>query len=192
MAYQFKIQLSNVTKPPVWRRIIVDERLTFKELHKVIQLVFDWDNCHLYQFSPSGYGSNPVIALPSKDDWEQPEMNAMKTKLNMIFTREKQSFNYIYDFGDDWSHKIVLEKLVPEPIESPVCLDGKGTCPPEDCGGVWGYENLKLILADPSHEEYKEMKEWLGLEDDEEWDADAFDLIEVNESLRNAFSKPLK
>lgn len=192
MAYQFKIQLSNVTKPPVWRRIIVDERLTFKELHKVIQLVFDWDNCHLYQFSPSGYGSNPVIALPSKDDWEQPEMNAMKTKLNMIFTREKQSFNYIYDFGDDWSHKIVLEKLVPEPIESPVCLDGKGTCPPEDCGGVWGYENLKLILADPSHEEYKEMKEWLGIEDDEEWDADAFDLIEVNESLRNAFSKPLK
>ena len=192
MAYQFKIQLSNVTKPPVWRRIIVDERLTFKELHKVIQLVFDWDNCHLYQFSPSGYGSNPVIALPSKDDWEQPEMNAMKTKLNMIFTREKQSFNYIYDFGDDWSHKIVLEKLVPEPIESPVCLDGKGTCPPEDCGGVWGYENLKLILADPSHEEYKEMKEWLGFEDDEEWDADAFDLIEVNESLRNAFSKPLK
>ena len=192
MAYQFKIQLSNVTKPPVWRRIIVDERLTFKELHKVIQLVFDWDNCHLYQFSPSGYGSNPVIALPSKDDWEQPEMNAMKTKLNMIFTREKQSFNYIYDFGDDWSHKIVLEKLVPEPIESPVCLDGKGTCPPEDCGGVWGYENLKLILADPSHEEYKEMKEWLGIEDDEEWDADAFDLVEVNESLRNAFSKPLK
>ena len=192
MAYQFKIQLSNVTKPPVWRRIIVDERLTFKELHKVIQLVFDWDNCHLYQFSPSGYGSNPVIALPSKDDWEQPEMNAMKTKLNMIFTREKQSFNYIYDFGDDWSHKIVLEKLVSEPIESPVCLDGKGACPPEDCGGVWGYENLKLILADPSHEEYKEMKEWLGLENDEEWDADAFDLIEVNESLRNAFSKPLK
>ena len=137
MAYQFKIQLSNVTKPPVWRRIIVDEKITFNELHKLIQLVFDWDNYHLFQFSPSGYGSSPVIAIPSKDDWEQPEMNAMKTKLNLIFTREKQSFNYIYDFGDDWSHKIVLEKLVPEPIESPVCLDGKGTCPPEDCGGRW-------------------------------------------------------
>ena len=192
MAYQFKIQLSNVTKPPVWRRVIVAEKLTFHELHEVIQEVFGWDDFHLYQFSPSGYGSNPVIAIPSKDDWEQPEMNAKKTKLNKIFTQEKQSFNYIYDFGDDWSHKIVLEKLVPDAIENPVCLDGKGTCPPEDCGGAWGYENLKVILADPTHEEYKEMKEWLGLEDDEEWDANEFNLNEVNESLRNAFKTPSK
>jgi len=183
MAYQFKIQLQNISKPPVWRRVIVAEKLTFHEFHEVIQEVFGWGDYHLYQFSPTGYGSYPVIGIPSKDDWEQPEMDSMKTKLKKIFTQEKQSFNYIYDFGDDWSHKIVLEKLVPEPVKSPVCLDGKGTCPPEDCGGAWGYENMKAILADPSHEEYKEMKEWLGLDDDEEYDANKFNLDEINESL---------
>ena len=183
MAYQFKIKLQNVSKPPVWRKIIVDENITFHQLHEVIQEVFGWGDYHLYQFSPNGYGSNPVIGIPSKDDWEQPEMNSMKTRLNKVFTQEKQSFNYIYDFGDDWVHKIVLEKVVPEPIKSPVCLDGKGNCPPEDCGGPWGYENMKAILSDPSHEEYKEMKEWLGLDEDEEYDANEFDLKEINESI---------
>ncbi len=187
MAYQFRIQLNNVTKPPVWRRVIVAEKITFHELHEVIQLVFGWDNYHLYQFSPSGYGSNPVIAIPSKDDWEKPDMNALKTRLNKIFTHEKQSFISIYDFGDDWTHKIVLEKLVTDDAPHPVCLDGKGACPPEDCGGAWGYEELKLTMADPTHEEYQEMKEWLGLEDNEEWDAGAFDLDEVNERLKEEY-----
>jgi hypothetical protein len=185
MAYQFRIQLNNVTKPPVWRRVIVDEKMTFHELHEVIQRVFGWDDYHMYQFCPSGYGSNPVIAIPSKDDWEEPDMNALKTKLNKVFRHEKQSCIYIYDFGDDWIHKIVLEKLVSDDLPTPVCLDGKGACPPEDCGGAWGYEELKLTMANPSHEEYEEMKEWLGLEDDEEWDAAAFDLDEVNERLKD-------
>jgi len=189
MAYQFRIQLNNVTKPPVWRRVIVAGNFTFHDLHEVIQLVFGWDNYHMYQFCPSGYGSFPVIAIPSVDDWEQPDMDAATTSLKTVFTREKQSYTYIYDFGDDWIHKIVLEKLVPEEIHSPVCLDGKGACPPEDCGGAWGYEELKLTMANPSHEEYLEMKEWLGVEEDEEWDAAAFDLDEVNERLNDEFGK---
>jgi hypothetical protein len=187
MAYQFKIQLKGVTKPPVWRRVIVPEKLTFHEFHEVIQLAFEWQDYHLYQFSPSGYGSNPVIAVPSEDDWEQPEMNAMKTNLNKFFTQAKQKFIYIYDFGDDWTHQILLEQRVAEDIKIPVCLDGKGACPPEDCGGAWGYENLKIILADPTHEEYAEMKEWLGMEEDEEWDAGDFDVDWVNEKLRARF-----
>ena len=93
MAYQFRIQLNNVTKPPVWRRVIVAEKSTFHELHQVIQLVFGWDDYHLYQFCPSGYGSNPVIAIPSEDDWEKPDMNALKTKLNKVFAHEKQSLD---------------------------------------------------------------------------------------------------
>lgn len=184
MAYQFKIQLKNVTNPPVWRRIQVAEKLTFHDLHQIIQLVFGWDNYHLYQFCPKVYGSHPIIAIPPKDSWDQPDMSAMKTKLNKIFTQEKQTFTYIYDFGDDWIHQIVLEKLVPDDIKSPVCLAGKGICPPEDCGGPWGYENLKVILADPKHEEYGEMKEWLGLEEDEDWDASYFDVNEANEMLK--------
>jgi hypothetical protein len=154
MAYQFKIQLLNVAKPPVWRQIQVSEKITFHELHQIIQLVFGWDDSHLYQFSPKGYGTHPVISIPLKDDWEQPDFNSMKTKLKKVFTREKQTFNYLYDFGDDWFHKITLEKLVPDDIKCPVCLAGEGACPPEDCGGPWGYEDVKAVLADPTHEEY--------------------------------------
>ena len=185
MIYQFKIQLKNVTKPPVWRQIQVSEKFTFHDLHQLIQLVFGWEDYHAYQFCPKGYGSNPVIAIPLEDDWEKPEMNALKTKLNKVFTAEKQSFTYIYDFGDDWAHQIVLEKILPGDIKSPVCMAGKGTCPPEDCGGPWGYENLKIILADPQHEEYGDMKEWLGLDEDEDWDPNCFDLEEVNEMIKD-------
>ena len=184
MAYQFKIQLMNVSKPPVWRQMQVPEKFTFHEMHQLIQLAFGWEDCHLYQFSPKGYASHPLIGIPSKDDWEPTDFNSMKTKLNKVFTYEKQTFNYIYDFGDDWSHKITLEKLVPDNLISPVCLNGKGACPPEDCGGSWGYENLKTILADPTHEEYAGMKDWLGMGKDEDWDANSFDLEEVNEMLK--------
>jgi hypothetical protein len=108
----------------------------------------------------------------------------MKTKLNKVFTHEKQTFNYLYDFGDDWSHKITIEKLAPDDIKCPFCMAGKGACPPEDCGGPWGYENLKAIMSDSKHEEYEDMKEWLGLDKDEDWDANYFNLEEVNEMLK--------
>jgi hypothetical protein len=192
MTYQFKIQLKNVTKPPVWRQVLVPEKFTFHDLHQLIQLAFGWENCHLYQFSPTGYGSNPVIAIPLKDDWEQPDRNAKTTKLEEFFTTEKQSFVYIYDFGDDWTHQIVLEKILSEELKHPVCLAGKGACPPEDCGGPWGYENIKQILANPSHEEYEGMKEWLCLDDDEEWDANLFDREEINKVLQRIFNKAKK
>lgn len=112
-------------------------------------------------------------------------MNAMKTKLNKVFTSEKQAFTYIYDFGDDWVHQIVLGKILPDDIKSLVCLNGNGACPPEDCGGSWGYENLKAILADPKHEEHEDMKEWLGMDEDEDWDANSFDIDEVNKLLKD-------
>jgi hypothetical protein len=77
---------------------------------------------------------------------------------------------YTYDFGDDWEHEIRLEKVLPPDADLhgsavPVCLAGKGACPPEDCGGVWGYASLKETIADPSDEEHEERLEWLGLED---------------------------
>jgi hypothetical protein len=184
MAFQLKIQLKNITKPPVWREIIIPEKYTFHQLHKLIQLVFGWEDSHLYQFSLKGYGSNPTIAIPLKDDWEQPDMNALKTILNNVLTAEKQTFTYIYDFGDDWVHQITVEKILTDEIKKPVCLAGKGACPPEDCGGTWGYENLKIILADPNHEEHLDMKEWLGLEEVGDWDSSYFELDEINQMLK--------
>lgn len=184
MIYQFKIQLKNITKPPVWRQVQVPENLTFHQFHRLIQIVFGWENCHLYQFTPSGYGSRPVIAIPMKDDWEKPDLDAKKTTLPGIFTAEKQTFNYLYDFGDDWAHQILLEKILPGEIKEPLYLAGKGACPPEDCGGPWGYENIKTILTDPKHEEHQEMRDWLGIEDNEYFDPNFFDPDVINKKLK--------
>jgi hypothetical protein len=184
MAFQFRIQLKNVQKPPVWRKVIVPESFTFEQFHLVIQEAFGWGNYHLYQFSPSGYGSEPVIAVPSEDDWEKPSKNASKTKLSSVFKAENQKYTYIYDFGDDWEHSILLEKKLPEKALKATCLTGKGACPPEDCGGSDGYERLKEILKDPSHKEYEEMKEWIGIEDiNDRFHPDEFDLDYINEVL---------
>ena len=184
MAFQFKIQIKNIQKPPVWRQILVPENFTFDEFHVVIQDAFGWYNYHLYQFSPTGYGSTPIIALASEDDWEAPDMDAEKTKLKDIFKTENQKYTYIYDFGDDWIHSIILEKILDDKIKHAKCLAGKGFCPPEDCGGPGGYERIKDVLANPDHEEYKDTREWLGLEDDNEvFDPNEFDLESTNEIL---------
>jgi len=184
MSFQFRIQLKNVQKPPVWRKVIVPESFTFEQFHLVIQESFGWGNYYLYQFSPSGYGSNPVIANPSLDDWEKPAMNASKTKISAIFKVENQKFTYIYDFGDDWMHSILLENIFPEKVMKATCMDGKGSCPPEDCGGPWGYERMKEILKDPNQKEYNEIKEWIGIEDkDDKFDVNNFNLETVNELL---------
>jgi len=184
MAYKFRIQLKNVQKPPVWRQVIVPENFTFEQFHLVIQEAFGWGNYHLFQFSPSGYGSEPVIAIPSDDDWEKPSMNASKTKLLTVFKTEAQKYTYIYDFGDDWVHTILLEKILPEKTLKASCTAGKGACPPEDCGGAWRYEQIKEILKDPAHEEYKEINDWLGIEyRKEQFDPNEFDLDSINELL---------
>jgi hypothetical protein len=95
--------------------------------------------------------------------------------------------SYTYDFGDDWEHDIKLEKvLAPDPaVAIPVCLTGKGACPPEDCGGAWGYADLKEAIANPDHEEHKELLGWLGLDDPSEFDPAEFSLDEVNARLRH-------
>lgn len=96
---------------------------------------------------------------------------------------------YTYDFGDNWTHTITLEKIIPQPSVKPELLDGKGACPPEDCGGVWGYKNLLQILADKKHPEHQEHRDWLGLFDDENYDPDKFDLEETRELIDDVFSE---
>lgn len=183
MAYQFKIQLKGITKPPVWRRVRVPENFSFLKLHRVIQEAFGWNDIHLYHFSPNGYGSNPIIAVPSEADWETPDLDARKTKLNEVFHSEKQKFTYTYDFGDDWIHTILLEKILPEKVLKATCIAGKGTCPPEDCGGSWRYEHMKDVLTNPKNKEYKEIKDWLCLEDFNVWNANEFDVVFTNQLL---------
>ncbi|HVB02494.1 MAG TPA: plasmid pRiA4b ORF-3 family protein [Chitinophagaceae bacterium] len=177
MTLQFKIQLRNISKPPVWRKLIVPDNFSFMKFHQVIQDAFGWYNCHLFEFSPTGYGSYPVIGIPEPGpDRIAGMQDARKIKLSAIFREPGQCFTYTYDYGDDWVHKITLEKITDEKRIKASLLAGTGACPPEDCGGSGGYAELRSILADPKHPGYQEMKEWLDLDEKETWDAKEFDL----------------
>lgn len=184
MAFQFKIQLNDITDPPVWRRLVVPEQFTFLRFHGVIQVAFGWGDYHLFQFSPKGWGSEPVIAVPNEEVDEMPDFDCKKIKLKDIFEKPKQKFTYIYDFGDDWEHSIILEKIIEEKITRAACIDGEGACPPEDCGGAGGYFYLKAKLSDPKHPEHKDMKEWLGLSKNQKWDPSLFDLESVKDAVK--------
>ena len=174
LTFQFKIQLKNISKPPVWRKVTVPANFTFFEFHAVIQIAFGWFNQHMFQFSPAGYHSFPQIKLKfEEDDWTNGwldhgrQLDAEKTRLWEIFSEEKQKFSYIYDFGDDWLHAITLEKILPEQSLFPTILSGKGMCPPEDCGGPFGYGHLKEIVTRSESREYNELQKSFEGEDDE-------------------------
>ncbi len=94
-----------------------------------------------------------------------------------------QKFVYIYDFGDDWIHKITLENIEKIDAANADCITGKGACPPEDCGGPWGYANFRKILNNPDHEEYEDTREWVLLAEGEQWDAQAFDITKAKQAV---------
>ena len=175
--YQLKITLRGVSKPPVWRRAAVPAGLTLDLLHDVIQKVMGWENGHLHVFSTPrrSYGT-PDSDLGFADE--------RKVTLAEVLARPGATMRYTYDFGDDWEHDIVLEKILPpDPVAGLSCLAGKGACPPEDCGGAWGYDGLKEVLVDPDHEEHQELLDWLGLESAAGFDPAQFRLDEVNARL---------
>jgi hypothetical protein len=176
--YQLKITLRGVSKPPVWRRVMVPASMTLDLLHEVILRAMGWDGGHLHVFSDgwSDYG-NPDAELGHADERGVTVADLLPGLGGKVL--------YTYDFGDDWEHRIVLETIVPaDPGAAyPVCVAGKGACPPEDCGGAWGYTELKEILADPGHKQHEEMLEWLGLDDGAEFNPAEFSADEVNERL---------
>jgi len=184
MLLHFHIQLANITQPPVWRKVTVPATFSFAQFHLVIQRAFGWYNCHLYQFSEKGYDSDVFIGEPSPDDFGEVK-DSWKIKLSKVFTRKGQKYIYIYDFGDDWIHKITLENIEKIDAANADCIAGKGACPPEDCGGPWGYEELKETLADPKHPEHTSMCEWLGLKKGKPWNAAAFDLEAAKELVKD-------
>lgn len=184
--YQFKISLKGI-RPLIWRRIQVPENYDFYELHVAIQDAMGWCDYHLHQYEIVNpiIGEPEIISMPD-DECDIKITDARKAKISKYFKIIKEA-KYEYDFGDSWEHKIVLEKIIPavEGEKYPKCIAGKRACPPEDCGGVWGYEELADIMSNPKHPEYKERKEWLGGElEPEKFDPKAVVFEDPKERLK--------
>ncbi|MGB8719543.1 MAG: plasmid pRiA4b ORF-3 family protein [Desulfobacterales bacterium] len=174
--YQLKVSLKGA-KPPIWRRFMVDGAITLAELHDVLQIVMGWSDSHLHQFTVNG----AAYGIPDPEFDSEGVRDERKVGLAQVLQDEKDAIIYEYDFGDGWTHKIALEKILPFDAKAtlPACIKAKGACPPEDVGGLWGYYELLETLKDPKHPEHEENKEWVG----EDFDPDAFDLEEVNAQL---------
>ncbi len=173
---QFKITLKGIS-PPIWRRLLVPEDHTFWDLHVAIQNAMGWDDMHLHQFELSAGKKRPpvLIGLPSPEfEFETGEslLPGWGCRVSDYLSLENPKANYIYDFGDDWLHAVVLEKVLgrQKGQSYPLCIKGKRACPPEDCGSIPGYYNLVEAMEHPGSEEYEELLEWLG----EEYDPDQF------------------
>lgn len=188
MTLTLKIQLRGIKQPPVWRRIVIPASFTFHHLHETIQEAFDWWDYHLYQFEKSPFDNGWTVKIPDESDAEFGyDVTDAKKTLVSAFHRKMglKKFVYVYDFGDSWVHDITVEDIDEKStLSHPICLAGKGAAPHEDCGGIYGYENIKRLFAEaPEGEEAREYREWLGLEDDEEFDPKLFDIDELNERL---------
>jgi len=178
IVYQLKVTLRD-SKPPIWRRVLVPENITLYQLHQILQIAMGWTDSHLHMFTIAG----EIYGDPEDDEFgDLGTKNETRYRLNQLGLREKAKFSYEYDFGDSWDHTILVEKILPtqKGVHYPVCVTGKRACPPEDVGGVWGYEDFLEAIADPNHKEHDEYIEWIG----DDFDAEAFDLDAVNESLQ--------
>jgi hypothetical protein len=177
-ALQFTVTLQGIT-PKIWRKIQVPPDYSFWDLHVAIQDAMGWTDSHLHLFrvkSPST-GKIDEIGIPGDEDWSQPCLAGWEVPILQYFNKKGAKAKYEYDFGDDWQHVLVLDAIIegPKPRKRPVCLDGARACPPEDCGGVHGYQEMVRILKDPSDQEHEEMLEWVG----SGYDPDHFDKKEV-------------
>ncbi len=174
---QFKITLRG-GKPPIWRRFQVTDDYRLDRFHQVIQIVMGWWNAHLHEFDIFGqrYGMHMPHIMDSFDEGE----DETKYHLKDFKLKAGEKMDYLYDFGDSWEHQLLVEEVSPGTLNAPMCLKGKGACPPEDCGGIWGYQEVMEAVKDPRHPEHEEMMEWLP----EDFDPTHFNIESINEELR--------
>ena len=172
--YQVKITLRGI-RPPIWRRVQLPGTIALATVHDVIQTVFGWTDTHLHQFHihRTSYGQ--------PDDFDQAVVDENAVTLARAVGSCTKRFAYVYDFGDDWQHEVVVEKIIggDSGSERPSCLAGKRHRPPEDCGGRWGYRRFLEAIRDPRHPEHEVMLASVG----GAFDSEAFDIAAVNRAL---------
>lgn len=177
--YQLKVTLKGI-RPPIWRRFLIASTTSLNDVHHVLQIIMGWTDSHLHEFATEDnrYGV-PDTEFPSD------VRNEARYRLDQVLKQEKEKLIYTYDFGDSWTHVVVLEKILPfeTGIQLPLCLKGSRACPPEDVGGIGGYMMFLEAISDPAHPEYKNMLEWIAEDDEHPFDPEHFDIAEVNNLL---------
>jgi hypothetical protein len=183
MIYEIKVTL-NGSKPAIWRRIQVSADATLFKLHRIIQEAMGWTHSHLHQFV---LGNDTYKMQDSHADFgmNDSSKNERTTKLRQVISGDGFRFQYDYDFGDNWKHALVVERiLAPETgAKYPRCVAGGRACPPEDVGGMHGYGEFLEAPQDSDHTEHEEIIEWIG----RTFDPEAFDLVMTNQILRQLF-----
>jgi hypothetical protein len=181
LIYQLKVTLKNI-QPPIWRRFQVDGDITMAKLHRILQEVMDWTDTHLHEFTV-GETRFGISDSEFDDPFDRYALDERRVRLVEALPSEGKIFTYMYDFGDGWNHEIRVEKILePEPgVRYPRVLAGKRACPPEDCGGPWGYADFLEAIQDPHHEQHQELLDWIG----GEFDPEKFDLELVNRMVRS-------
>ncbi len=156
--YELRITLQEI-RPPIWRLVHVPDTLPLSRLHDVLQTVIGWTDSHLHRFEKDG----KQWGVPEHfEDDDIDIIDESRTKISDILTTPGDSVLYVYDFGDNWRHSVVLENILPASatMVRPVCLAGERHCPPEDVGGVPGYREFLKVIFDPSHEEFDHYVQW--------------------------------
>ena len=177
--YLLKVTLLE-TKPPIWRRLLVEGNVTLARLATIVNSAMGWQGYHLHEFRVGKEVWGPPMPVDDRFGYQPRDDGA--TTLEAVAPRKPSAIKYQYDAGDCWMHRIVVEEILdPDPKQKhPACTGGQRACPPEDCGGTPGFYNLLDALADPQHPDHAQLSEWLG----RGFDPEAFDLERVNESLR--------
>ncbi len=173
--YLLKIRLIDA-EPEIWRRFVVPASISLDRLHDVIQIVMGWNNSHLHEFTigKKRYTENP--------EFKEEGLECGRYRLGDLIKQQGRVFEYLYDLGDCWEHEITIENsryFNPDTRSESVYLEGERACPPDDVGGVPGYERFCEILKDPLHEEYDHMIAWSG----GDFDSEKFDDKAINYEL---------
>ena len=156
-----RIELVDI-EPLIWRRVAVPTSMNLKALHRVIQAAMGWLDYHLWEFTADGgkYG----MLLPDDPDWNERIEDAAKAKLSALLTTGVREISYVYDMGDTWQHRIIVEKLnTAEPgALYPQFLGGGRRCPPENCGGLPGYYEFLDDIASKDSKKRGAALKWYG------------------------------
>ncbi len=164
IVYQFRIVLREI-EPTIWRVIQTPLEYSFWDLHVAIQDAMGWLDCHLHAFRVRmpHKSKDTLIGIPDDDSSDLEILPGWEFPIADYFREPGKMAIYDYDFGDSWSHEVLLEGIMlkDKSVKYPRCIDGRRACPPEDCGGVPGYYEHLEILADPKRPAYREHVAWL-------------------------------